>query len=72
MKIEIKVQRELFSFKSHQDWVDWAQRRYRDCGVPSRNCIAVDAGGNICTIGKHWMTAEAEGLFPVKVYEVAS
>jgi len=72
MKIEIKVTRELFRFESHKEWVDWAQRRYRNCGVPARNCIAVDMDGNICTIGLHWAFAQAEGLYPVKVYEVAS
>lgn len=71
MRVTIEVKHVLFSFESFEEWANWAQRKYRNCGVPPHCCLAIDKGGNICTIGKHWMNARDLNLFPVIVYEVA-
>ncbi len=61
---------ELFSFSSEQDWINNAQSRYANCGVPKGYYITVDAAGRVCKIGKHFMRATAEETYPVTVYKM--
>lgn len=66
----IRIKRELFRFHSQQDWVNKAQSRYANCGVPKGYYITVDAVGHVMHMGKCFMAAEKNGLYPVTVYEL--
>lgn len=70
--IPIRVKRELFSFFCEQDWVNKAQSRYANCGVPKGWYITVDARGNVMHMGKCFKTATKNGAYPVTVYELAT
>lgn len=69
-ELGIKIKRELFRFHSKQDWVNKAQSRYANCCVPAGYYITVDAAGHVMHIGKCFMAAEQQGLYPVTVYEL--
>ena len=69
-RIEIQIQRELFRFESKIRWVNKAQSWYSNCGVTTRDTLAVDNVGRICTIGAHFSRAEKEGAYPIIVYQV--
>ena len=66
----IRIKRELFKFHSQQDWVNKAQSRYANCGVPKGYYITVDSAGHVMHMGKCFMAAEKNGLYPVTVYEL--
>ena len=66
----IKVKRKLFSFSSQQDWVNKAQSWYANCGVRKGHYITVDAAGHVMHMGKCFMEAERQSLYPVTVYEL--
>jgi len=66
----IRIKRELFKFSSQQDWVNNAQSRYANCSVPKGHYITVDSAGHILHMGKCFMEAEKNGLYPVTVYEL--
>lgn len=66
----ITLGEELFTFTDHQNWVNLAQLFYRSSGVPSHDCVAIDAAGRICTRGLHFMRARDEGTYPIRVYDV--
>ncbi len=66
----IRIKCELFKFSSQQDWVNKAKRRYANCGVPKGYYITVDSAGHILHMGKCFMAAEKNGLYPVTVYEL--
>lgn len=66
----IRIKRELFKFHSQQDWINKAQSRYANCGVPKGYYITVDAAGHVMHMGKCFMVAEKNGLYPVTVYEL--
>ncbi|MEL4181202.1 hypothetical protein [Roseateles sp. PN1] len=68
--ITINVERELFRFESHQDWVNKAQSRYANCGVPKGYYITVDAKGHVMHRGQCFMAADKAKAFPVIVYEL--
>jgi len=67
MKIEIEVE-ELFGFTSYQDWVDHATERFANANVDGRRAICIDAKGRLCYVGKHFMIADKENAFPIKVF----
>ena len=62
----IKVKRELFIFRSEQEWVNKAQSWYANCGVRSGYYITVDAAGHVMHIGKCFKNA----AYPVICYEL--
>lgn len=64
--LSIKVRRELFQFSSKQDWINRAQRLYRDCGVRQGHYITVDAAGHVIHMGKCFDHA----AYPVTCYEL--
>lgn len=66
----IKIKRELFRFHSQQEWVNKAQSWYANCGVRKGHYITVDAAGHVMHMGKCFMEAEKQGLYPVIVYEL--
>lgn len=69
-EITILVGEEMFSFDSCQHWVNKAKGWYARFGATSRNSVAVDSMGRICTSGKEFERAESEGTFPVRVYNI--
>jgi hypothetical protein len=72
MKLEIDLQKELFSFESEQDWINNAQGRYARCGVRRGEYITIDARGRILTKGAEFMRATRDEAYPVVVYDIGA
>ncbi len=70
LRLSIKVKRELFRFRSQQEWVNKAKSWYANCGVRQGFYIAVDAQGHVIHMGKCFMAATERNLYPVVVYEL--
>jgi len=66
MIVKIQVLEELFHFISLEDWIDHAQRRFRNHGHTSQTAICVDQYGLVCVRGKQFKTAR----YPVRVYAI--
>ena len=66
----IRIKRELFKFHSQQDWVNKAQSRYANCGVPKGYYITVDSAGHVMHMGRCFMEATRQDAYPVTVYEL--
>ena len=66
VSLRILVREELFHFISFEDWVNFAQIRFRNHGHDSRSAICVDSDGMICTRGKQFR----EARYPVRTYAV--
>ena len=64
--VSVKVDRELFSFHSEQDWVNKARSRYANCGVQKGHYITVDAAGHVMHMGLCFKHA----AYPVTVYQL--
>ena len=58
----------LFSFASHQNWVDSASIAWNSHCVKERHTVCVDQLGRLLGWGQHFATARDEGQFPVDVY----
>jgi hypothetical protein len=71
-EITIKVKRELFSFHSEQDWINKAQSRYANCGVPNGYYVTIDAFGRVMHRGQCFKAATKQNAYPVTVYELAT
>ena len=69
-EITIKVKRELFSFHSEQDWINKAQSRYANCGVPKGYYVTIDAFGRVMHRGQCFKAATEQNAYPVTVYEL--
>ena len=69
-RLGIKVKRELFRFESKQQWVNKAKSWYANCGVRPGFYITVDAQGHVLHMGRCFMEATKQGLYPVTVYEL--
>jgi hypothetical protein len=69
-RLSINVKRELFRFNSQQEWVNTAKNRYANCGVQKGFYLAVDSGGNVVHMGKCFMQATRQDLYPITVYEL--
>jgi hypothetical protein len=68
MKIEINAEL-IYEFHSFSDWVNKASTHIG--GFPrSETIICVDKNGNSCSIGKDFMHARDNDLFPVKAYRL--
>lgn len=65
-KLPINIKRRLFSFESHQHWVNKAQSWYADCGVRKGFYITVDAAGHVMHQGLCFKHAS----YPVTCYEL--
>lgn len=68
--VSIRVKRELFRFESQQEWVNKGKSWYANCGVRQGHYITVDAAGHVLHMGKCFMAATKQGLYPVAVYEL--
>lgn len=66
---QVKVKRTLFSFSCEQDWINKAQSRYANCGVPKGRYITIDANGHVMHMGKCFMEATKANAYPVTCYE---
>lgn len=64
--LRILVKRELFSFSSHQQWVNKAQSWYANCGVSKGFYVTVDANGHVMHMGRCFTSA----AYPVTCYEL--
>lgn len=64
--VTVKVDRELFSFHSEQDWVNKARSRYANCVVQKGHYITVDAAGHVMHMGLCFKHA----VYPVTVYQL--
>jgi hypothetical protein len=60
----------LFEFSSLQDWASTAKRRFKKSGHTSMDTICLDTRGRICAWGGHFIRAEKEGAYPVRVYAI--
>ena len=60
----------LFQFDSFSGWVNHAQKAWKRAGVSSGDTVCLDAAGRICLIGRDFMKARDEGMFPVVVFLV--
>lgn len=69
-ELNIKIKRELFRFRSEQEWINKARSWYANCGVRKGYYITVDAKGHVMHVGKCFMEATRLGLYPVVVYEL--
>ena len=69
-RLGIKVKRELFRFESKREWVNKAKSWYANCGVRQGFYITIDAHGHVIHMGRCFMEAEKQGLYPVTVYEL--
>ncbi|MDB5967148.1 MAG: parB-like partition protein [Polaromonas sp.] len=58
----------LFSFTSHEDWVDSAKTRFRDHAISSDRTLCLDQKGRVLGWGEHFSQARDEDAFPVDVY----
>lgn len=68
MQVNLDLGSKLFSFKNFTDWCDNARGAWKAAGVDSRETLCIDQKGRVCGWGKHFMTAQGEGAFPVDVY----
>lgn len=68
--LSVKVKRELFRFNSQQEWVNKGKSWYANCGVRQGFYLTVDAAGHVVHMGKCFMEATAQGLYPITVYEL--
>jgi len=59
---------ELFRFDNFDDWCDHAQRRFEVHYVHLSDVVCVDGANRICRIGRQFMRARDEGMFPIRVY----
>ena len=62
----------LFEFATHSQWVNKAVSWFRNCGVSAQDTICVDARGRICSTGKQFARAEADGAFPIQVFKAVT
>lgn len=69
-KIEISLGDKLFSFKSHDDWIDNASMLYSKCGVERGKYITIDSIGRVCIKGLEFNRAKNEGTYPITVYKI--
>lgn len=69
-RLSVKVKRELFKFHSQQEWVNKGKSWYANCGVRQGFYLTVDAAGHVVHMGKCFMEATAQGLYPITVYEL--
>lgn len=67
-KVTIQLGEQLFAFSSRREWINRGQRIWRVHRADSRNSICIDTKGRICTVGAHFMRAEADGSYPITVY----
>lgn len=66
----IRAGRYLFEFSSLTDWVNRANKTWKRHEVRSEDTICIDSKGRICTFGKHFMTAQKENAYPIRVYMI--
>lgn len=59
----------LFEFTSQQDWINRAQRAWKQIGLSADyHTICVDATGRICRIGRDFRIASEDDAYPISVY----
>jgi len=63
-----RVGPKLFQFHTFDEWVNKARQWYGGCGYPTKMLVAIDDVGRMCRIGKHFMLARDEDVFPVRVH----
>ena len=66
--IAVRVGKKLFSFGSHQDWVNSAQRKFAVNGVNNEMVLCVDQQGRVLKKGLEFSRADKDSAFPVDVY----
>lgn len=66
--LRMRLGRPLFEFRTFDDWVNNAKRRFEESRRDSRTAICIDTKGRICGMGREFMRARDEGTFPVTVY----
>lgn len=58
----------IFSFKSHQDWINHGSRIWQLHQVRGDDCICLDMLGRPCRIGRDFSIAKKDNAYPVNVY----
>ena len=64
----VMLGKKLFSFYCFQDWVNTAQRAWRNVSISSEQTICLDQKGRVLKKGLEFMRADKDGSFPVDVY----
>lgn len=70
MQVTIEVGELAFQFHSQTEWACKAQNWFRNSGLGDGKAICIDAKGRVCRIGRHFMRAEKDGAYPIKVYPI--
>lgn len=67
--MEVKVNaKEIYQFNSFNDWVNKANRVLGDIDTDEETLMCIDKNGNACNLGRQWMFARDNDLFPVTAY----
>lgn len=66
--MNIEVGEKLFEFKSKQDWINRAQRIWKQYQANAQNTVCIDQKGRICGWGLHFSTAEQDDAYPIEVF----
>lgn len=66
--MDIKLGRELFMFDSFSNWYDTAVDKFAAANVSSKKVVCLDRFGRVCLWDTHFMIADKDGAYPVRVY----
>lgn len=70
-KREVVLGEKLFEFSSFANWVNTAQRKFRNAGIAGHalnRSVCLDQKGRICTCGKQFQRARDDDSFPIEVF----
>ena len=67
-EMNIEVGEKLFEFKSKQDWINRAQRIWKQHRANAQDTVCIDQKGRICGFGLHFITAEQDNAYPIEVF----
>lgn len=68
IRLEIELGKKAFGFESYVDWMNHADRVWKEFDVSLTQTVCIDQKGRICTYGAHFMQAHEDGAYPIDVY----
>lgn len=66
--VSVKVGEVLMEFTSFSQWVNKAGSWFKSANRSPSEYVCIDYGGRVCTCGAHFMRADREKTFPIRVY----
>lgn len=69
-KVSVLVGDPLFRYWSYEDWREDKGGRFELLDVFGDEVLCLDTSGRVCSLGKHFHRAKAEGCYPITAYEV--